>query len=151
MAISYQKAKKRSGGQFISIPHHVLKSEKGKSLTGPEFRLLAHLLLQYNGRNNGRNNGNLSPTFSLMKNFGWTSTGTLYKARQGLEHKGFIVVTKQGKKIKGDCTLVAITWNGIDDSLKWVYEDYVKVSPVPLNYFQLPRDNWSIQPASKPP
>jgi len=147
MAKSYPKSKARSQGRFISIPHHVLKSERGQNLTGPELRLLVHLMLQYNGRNNG----NLSPTFSLMKELGWTSTGTLYKALQGLEHKGFVVVTKPGKKIRGDCTLVAVTWNGIDDSIKWEYGDQIKVSPVPLNYFKKPKEEWGIQPVSKPP
>lgn len=149
MAKSYPKKKGRDRGQgrFISIPHHVLKSDAGKSLTGPEMRLLAHLLLQYNGKNNG----NLSPTFSLMKEMGWSSKGTLFKARQGLEHKGFIVMTKQGKKIRGDCTLVAVTWHGVDDPINWEYEECIKVSPVPLNYFQLSKDKWKIQPSVKPP
>ncbi len=119
----------------------------GKSLSGLEMLLLIHLLLQFNGRNNG----NLTPAYSLMKECGWTSTGSLYKARQGLEHKGFIVVTKQGRKIKGDCTLVAITWNGIDDPIKWLYDEKVNVSPVPLNYFLKAKEDWSIQPVSKHP
>jgi len=149
MASSYGKSKGRrsKSAPFIGIPHHVLKSDAGKSLTAIEMRLLVHLLLQYNGRNNG----NLSPTFSIMKEMGWSSSGTLFKAKQGLEHKGFIVMTKQGSKVRGDCTLVAVTWNGIDDPIKWEYEDDIKVSPVPLNYFQLSKDKWKIQPSVKPP
>lgn len=139
------KPKKRSIGRFVALPFNVLKSERGISLTPIELKLLVDLGLQYNGKNNGM----LSPTFSLMKNCGWSSTGTLYKARQGLEHKGFIVTTKIGKKIKGDCTLVAFTWNGIDESDKWPYRDEVKASPVPLNYFQKPESEWNIQPVIK--
>ena len=146
MAKSYQKTKGRNQGRFIAIPFHVLKSERGKSLTGLEMRLLNHLLLQYNGNNNG----NLSPTYSLMKDLGWSSS-SLYRARQGLEHKGFIVVTRQGHKVKGDCTLVAVTWQGIDDPLKRGYGHHIKVTPVPLNFFQLPMSSWTIQPVCKPP
>ncbi len=149
MASSYGKSKGRKAkpARYISIPSHALESDAGKSITGIEMRLLVHLLLQYNGRNNG----NLSPTYSLMKDYDWSSTGTLHKARQGLEHKGFIVVTRQGTKVRGNCTLVAITWNGIDDPIKKSYEDYVKVSPIPLNYFLKPKDTWGIQPSTKPP
>jgi len=138
---------KKSSGRFVGIPHSVLKSDMGRALKAIEMKLLIQLLLQYNGNNNGM----LSTTFSLMKDYGWSSTGTLHKARQGLEHKGFIVVTRQGTKIRGNCTLVAITWNGIDDPIKKSYEDYVKVSPIPLNYFLKPKDTWGIQPSTKPP
>ena len=141
------KPKKHSQGRFVGLPFNVLNSEMGRTITAIEMRLLVHLGLQYNGNNNGM----LSPTFALMKEYGWSSTGTLYKARQGLEHKGFIVTTKIGKKIKGDCTLVAITWNGIDASDKWPYRDGVKASPVPLNYFQKPKSEWKIQPAVAQP
>lgn len=141
------KPKKRAKTRFVGIPFHVLKSERGKTLTAIEMKLLIHLGLQYNGNNNGM----LSPTYTLLKEYGWSSTGTLYKARQGLEHKGFIVTTKIGKKIKGDCTLVAFTWNGIDESDKWPYRDEVKPSPVPLNYFQKPKCEWDIEPAIAPP
>jgi hypothetical protein len=141
------KPMKRAKGRFVGIPFSVLNSERGKSLTAIESKLLLDLGLQYNGNNNGR----LSPTYSLMKERNWSSTGTLYKARQGLEHKGFIVTTKIGKKIKGDCTLVAFTWNGIDESDKWPYREGVKASPVPLNYFQKEKSEWTIEPAIAPP
>ncbi len=147
MAKSYTQKKGRGATpRFAGIPHHVLKSDRGKSLTGLEMRLLVHLLLQ----SNGSNNGNLSPTYSLMKMLGWKSTGSLDRAKRGLEHKGFIIVTRQGHKIRGDCTLVAITWHGIDDALRREYDDHIKVSPVPLNYFKLPKEQWKIQPSTKP-
>lgn len=142
---------KRAKVRFVGIPHSVLKSEMGRTITSIEMRLLIHLGLQYNGNNNGNNNGMLSPTYSLMKEYGWSSTGTLYKARQGLEHKGFIVTTKIGKKIKGDCTLVAFTWNGIDEFNKWPYRDGVKASPIPLNYFLKPKSEWTVKPAIAQP
>jgi len=149
MASSYRKSKGRKAkpARYVSIPIHVLESDAGLSLTGIEMRLLVHLLLQYNGKNNG----NMSPTYTLLKEMGWLSKGTLYKARQGLEHKGFIVVTKQGRKIRGDCTLIAITWAAIDDCRRWEYEDEIKVSNTPLNYFQYPKEKWGIQPSSKSP
>ena len=141
------KPKRRAKVRYVGIPFHVLESERGKTLTAIETKLLLDLGLQYNGNNNGR----LSPTYSLMKDRGWSSTGTLYKARQGLEHKGFIITTKIGKKIKGDCTLVAFTWNGIDESNKWPYREGVKASPVPLNYFKKPKSEWGVQPAVAQP
>ncbi len=141
------KPKKHSQGRFVGLPFNVLNSEMGRTITAIEMRLLIHLGLQYTGKNNGR----LSPAYALMKDYGWSSTGTLYKARKGLEHKGFIVTTKIGKKIKGDCTLVGFTWRGIDESDKWPYREGVKASPVPLNYFKKPKSEWGVQPAVAQP
>jgi len=141
------KPKKRSKERYVGIPFNVLKSEMGRTITAIEMKLIIHLGLQYNGNNNGM----MSPTFSLMKEYGWSSTSTLYKARKGLEHKGFIVTTKIGKKIKGDCTLVGFTWRGIDESDKWPYREGVKASPVPLNYFKKLKSEWGVQPAVAQP
>ncbi|MEY8238833.1 MAG: hypothetical protein RPT25_00650 [Cycloclasticus sp.] len=141
------KPKQRSKERYVGIPFNVLKSEMGRTITAIEMKLIIHLGLQYNGNNNGM----MSPTFSLMKEYGWSSTSTLYKARKGLEHKGFIITTKIGKKVKGDCTLVAFTWRGIDESDKWPYREGVKASPVPLNYFKKPKSEWGVQPAVAQP
>jgi hypothetical protein len=44
-------------------------------------------------------------------------------------------------------TLVAITWNGIDDPPKGVrYDEGVKPSPVPLGYWCKHPDTWELIP-----
>lgn len=69
----------------------------------------------------------------------WKSTSTLHKAKKELLDKGFIVVTKTGMKVRGHPTLLAITWNGIDDCNGEVFDEGIKVSPVPLSYWNKPR------------
>lgn len=132
--MSREKNNKRSKGRFVGIPFSVLESEQGKSLTPYEVKLLVDLLLQYTGSNNGH----LSPCFELMKQRDWAK-GTLYRTKNSLIKKGFIVVTRQGKKQRGSPTLVAITWNGIDkpkDNV--IYDDGIKVDASPLRLWLKP-------------
>ncbi len=119
-------AKKPRKERFLGIPYHVGCSSEFATLSGNETKLLVDLLVQYNGRNNG----NLSTTISLMKGRGWASS-SLYRAHTELIKKGFLVVTRQGWKQRGRPTLVAITWNGIDEC-GVVYDECVTPSPVPL-------------------
>lgn len=85
---------------------------------------------------NGINNGSLSPTYELMKKRGWEGKrSSLYRAKDGLINKGFIVVTRQGWKQRGRPTLVAITWDGIDECPGIEYDDGVVPSHMPLNYW----------------
>ena len=87
------------------------------------------LLLQYTGSNNGK----LSACWTLMRLRSWKSSSTLYKAKKELLDKGFIVVTKAGFKMRGHPTLLAITWNGIDECTGVQYGENIKPSPVPLS------------------
>jgi hypothetical protein len=100
------------------------------------------LLLQYRGFNNG----NLTTAESVLSKRGWAA-GSIYNASTGLQRKGWIVVTRQGYKVRGMATLVAITWNGIDDPPKGVrYDEGVKPSPVPLGYWCKHPDTWELIP-----
>lgn len=130
------KHQRRKNGRFIGIPYHVANSEIFGHLKGAEVKLLIDLLCQRNGSNNGC----LSPCYSLMKKRGWAKS-SLHRAFSGLVDKGFLVVTRQGWKVRGRPTLVAVTWDGIDESRPGVeYDDGITPSPVPLGY-------WCKEPA----
>lgn len=128
--------RKRSNGRFIGIPYNVAISRQFAALRAPEVKLLIDLLTQYNGHNNGK----LSTTISLLKDRGW-ATASLYRARANLVEKGFLVITRQGWKQRGRPTLVAISWNGIDDC-GVVYDDGVSPSQIPLAYWCKAQSVW---------
>lgn len=138
--------KRKSKGRFIGIPYHVGSSEQFASLKAPAVKLLIDLLCQYNGSNNGL----LSPCYTLMKKRGW-SKSSLYRAYATLVHAGFIVVTRQGMKIRNFPTLVAITWNGIDEPTNCKFDTNIKISRVPLSYWRIDKSLWATQPNIKPP
>jgi hypothetical protein len=134
-------------GRYIKLPHHVVTSEQWASLSSKAIKLLVDLLSQYNGHNNGM----LSPCLSLMKKRGWASS-SLYRAYVELVHAGFIVVTRQGYKIRGYPTLIATTWNGIDEPKKNCnYDPGVMPSHTPLNYWAKHPSEWGIKPTLKKP
>lgn len=103
------KKNRRSKPRFTSIPHRVMESPNYAFLDGWDVKLLLELAKQYNGYNNG----DLSAPFSIMKNIGWRSSGTLNKATQNLIHYGFIQKARQGGKNK--CNLFALTWEPINE------------------------------------
>lgn len=116
-------------GRFVGLPFTVLESVQGKNLSHYEKAFLVDLLTQYTGSNNGM----LSPCHSLMKQYGW-STGSLFRTKDSLIKKDFIVVTREGKKLRGFPTLVAVTWLAIDEPRKNIeYDSCIKVSGSPLN------------------
>jgi len=120
--------RRKKKGRFIGIPYSIVTSNEFLTLRSPEVKLLVDLLVQYNGSNNG----SLSPCHALLKNRGWASS-SLYRAYTSLLSKGFLVITRQGMKIRGMATMVAITWNGIDESKGFAYDSHISPSPVPLN------------------
>jgi hypothetical protein len=123
---------RKGSGRFVGIPYHVATSPQFATLAPREVKLLVDLLCQRNGKNNGA----LSPTSALMDQRGWSGKkSSLYRAKEGLIAKGFIVVTRQGWKQRGKPTLVAVSWDGIDESTKVQYDEGIKPSPVPLNYW----------------
>lgn len=110
MALSRLKAKRRqTTGQFLLLPHQVLKHSDFISLSPRATRLLIDLGLQFNGHNNG----DLCAAMSLMKKRGWTSNDQLNKAKKELIEKKLILLTRQGGKKRAN--LYAITWQPIDD------------------------------------
>lgn len=115
----------------MGIPYRVATNPNFVSLSAIEFKLLFQIWTQYNGSNNG----NLTACWSVMKDLGWTGRGSLYKAFSGLKEKGFLLVTRQGKKVRGHPTLLAVTWEGIDDC-GIEYDPGIKPSPAPLHLWE---------------
>lgn len=99
----------RKKGRFVGVPFHIVNSKEWDNLTAFETKLLIQLHRQYNGRNNG----DFSCTYTSMKERGWNSPSTLYKAKTGLIEKGWIEETRKG--YTGRCSLYAITWEAIDE------------------------------------
>lgn len=131
-----QKTKER----FIGIPYRIAATAQFGDLSAYETKFLMDLLFQYNGRNNGA----LSPTFSLLHKRNWAK-GTLHRTFVSCEAKGWVVVTRRGWKQRGKPTLVALTWRGIDEC-GIDYDEGIKPSPVPLNYWCLDRRAWTHPP-----
>ena len=122
---------KKRKGRFIGIPYHIACSKEFINLSHKAKALLIDLLHQYHGANNGSQ----SACWTLMRERGWKSSSTLYRAFKELQETGFIVVTRQGIKVRGRPTLCAITWQGIDDASA-DYDLGVKVSSIPLNLWK---------------
>ncbi len=135
-----------TNGRYVKLPYNVVNSEKWSSLKAPAIKLLIDLLWQYHGSNNGM----LSPCHTLMKKRGWASS-SLYRAYAELVHAGFIVVTRQGWKVRGKPTFVAITWMGIDEASKCEYDKGIKPSNKPLNYWCKAKSCWVHEPTIKKP
>ncbi len=118
MAITRDKAKgRRESGTFIPLPTSVLNHQNFTRLSGNALKLLMDLLSQLRLTKGGTvNNGDLCATWSMMKKRGWKSSATLQNAKNELIHYGFIVLTRQGQRLRKDkpC-LYAITWWAIND------------------------------------
>lgn len=112
---------------FLNLPKDVLGSEAYLSLGGWEVKLLVDVGSQYNGKNNG----DLTATWSVLKERGWKSPGTLNKALKALVRTGLIEETRPGGRHR--CTLYAITWQSIDEC-KGKLD--VKPTKAPSNRFQ---------------
>lgn len=103
------KAKgRRETGFFAAVPHVILESEEYAELTAPAVKALLDLFAQYRGSNNG----DLTAAWRIMKERGWRSKDSLYRALRELLNGGWIVKTRQGGKHK--CSLYAVTWKAID-------------------------------------
>ncbi|MBM94330.1 MAG: hypothetical protein CMI09_00545 [Oceanospirillaceae bacterium] len=100
---------RKGNGKFLGIPHHVLESSAYNALDGWSVKLLVDIGKQYTGHNNG----DLNAAYSVLKEQGWRSPGTLRKALVRLQDVGLIMLTRQGGK--NLCSLYAITWQKIDD------------------------------------
>ncbi len=139
------KRLKAQKGRFVGIPYDVAKSRPYAALKAPEAKLLFDLMVQFNGHNNGE----LSACHTLMKERTWAKS-SLYRACSNLQHAGFIVVTRQGTKIRGMATLVAVTWIGIDEPRSGIeYDGGIDSSHRPLNYWCKAKPNWKHQPRIK--
>lgn len=72
------------------MPHKVLDCQAFASLSGAGTRLLLEVLRLYNGNNNGQ----IHLTLTTLKKRGWNSNDVFSRARQELQDKGFIQMTR---------------------------------------------------------
>lgn len=119
MAKSNAKGRSKKAS-FVALPKYLINSEKYQSLRGNSIKLLTQIAEQYNGGNNG----DLQASFSVLKDKGWKSSGTLDTAKKELISCGFIVKTRQGHFPK-TCSLFALTWALVDKSDKYDSQVYV--------------------------
>lgn len=103
------KVKGRREGQFLMLPHSIMRSSEFGGLSPWDTKLLLELAMQYNGKNNG----DFSAAFSQLSKRGWNSPGTLSSALKSLRSSGWILLTRQGGRNR--CSLYAITWWAIDE------------------------------------
>lgn len=123
----YKVKNRRESGSFVSLPHHILNSSQFCNLSAIAVKFLIDLVAQYKGYNNG----DLCPAWGLMKDRGWKSRDTLFRAQCQLEEAGFIERTRQGGR--NSANLFAITWRGIDEC-KGKLD--VKANPIPSNLWK---------------
>ena len=115
MARTREKAHgRRDDGSYVALPHRVLNCSNFLALSAHAVKLLIDLCSQYKGRNNG----DLAAPWSAMRERGWKSRETLWKAISELECYGMIERTRhggEGKSGRKPATLYALTWQAIDE------------------------------------
>jgi hypothetical protein len=104
----------KPSGQYIAIPHTVMRTLDYRSLKGTSVKLLNALAFQYNGRNNGA----LCTAWSVMhEQHGFRSKATLTHAIQELVNADLITRTREGyfQNPGGQCALYALNWYAIHE------------------------------------
>jgi len=127
------------GGAAFVLPLTLLRHENWTRLTPFGSRLILDLGAQYTGFNNGY----LCASWSLMKDRGWRSSETLYKAMLECEHYGLIVRTQHGGLNKPN--LHGFTWRRIDEKAGHVLE--MRPTEKPCNAWKEPRVTFVYAPA----
>lgn len=94
---------------FIKLTHNVYEHPNYLKLSATSKVLIQDLTYKYRGSNNG----DLCAAFSVMKNVGWRSPGTLQRSINELLYFSFIMLTRRGGRNKPH--LYALTWLPIDD------------------------------------
>ena len=89
---------------FLAIPRQFLLSAKFAALRPPAKALLIDIAARFTGGNNGQ----ITAPFVAMKERGWRSEGTMYRALKELKAVGLIEVTKQG--FSHSCTRYRLPW-----------------------------------------
>ena len=108
--VSRLKAKgRREKHQFAGIPKACMRHLNYIGLSMPAKVLLWEFCYQYNGYNNG----DLCAAFSILKERGWRSKGTLGRAIKELKERQWIIVARQGGR--NQCSLYALTFQAIDE------------------------------------
>lgn len=101
---------RRESGSFVALPAAVLRSQEFVRLSPYAVKLLLDLLAQFNGAN--PNNGDLCSAWRLMKQRGWRSKDTLWKALTELRDANWLELTRQGGRHVA--SLYAVTFFAID-------------------------------------
>ncbi len=86
-----------------------MRHENFRTMSAYGKALIIDLMSQFNGRNNG----DLCAAFSVLKERGWRSKGTLGRAIKELKDRQWIVVARQGGR--NHCSLYALTFQAIDE------------------------------------
>jgi len=108
---------RREGGTFFQVPHAVWSHPAFASLSAHALKLLIDIAGQYRGHNNG----DLEATWSTMsRKRHWKSRDTLGRALGELARTGFLIRTRQGKRLCGthEPSLYAVAWWPINVSDK---------------------------------
>jgi hypothetical protein len=115
---------------FVPLPKNVLRSEEFAAMPTAAKALMLDLMAQYTGKNNGR----LSPSYEAMRRCGWTSKGTLLRAKASLLECTFALQTRIGHPPR-TAEWIGFTWWKLD------YEPTMEISPRAwpyLNFVPMP-------------
>lgn len=120
---------------FLPIPKDVLDMSEFQSLPSGAKALMLDLMAQYTGRNNGR----LCPSYEVMQRTGWTSKGTVQRAKEALLQAPFAILTRQGHPPR-TVDWIGFTWWKLDfeksmdvDPRSFPYLNFQRVTPVDPN------------------
>lgn len=102
------KSGKENAGGFLALPHSVFRSREFRELSPYAVKLLIAVALQHDGRNNGA----LVVVHSQLREDGFRSKATLYKALEELVARGWLEMTTQGGRHKP--SRYALTWRARD-------------------------------------
>jgi hypothetical protein len=106
---STRKSKNPFGERFAGLPHDVIDSAAYLALSKVERALLVEMVRQYNGKNNGQLRCNVRKLVVR----GFSSAGTLHRAKKMLIAAGFIYETCAGGR-PAKASWYALTWRPLD-------------------------------------
>jgi len=101
---------RQDSGSFLKLPHSMIGHENFQALAPRAVKLLISIASQYRGDNNG----DLTTAWRILQPMGWTSKDQMEKARKELLERGWIVLTRQGRRPKV-ASLYAVTWLPINE------------------------------------
>lgn len=87
-----RKGKRSDQGQYIKLPHAILKSSAWRSLSGPAVKVWLELHTRFNGGNNGKVFLSMN---EAAENLG-LGKATVQRAFKDLQDKGFLVLEQEG-------------------------------------------------------
>jgi hypothetical protein len=106
------RAKVDSGrvkGNFLALPHDVLKSPSFRKLSYSSRALLTDIAMQSTASNNGK----LVACLKYLSPLGWTSKATIGKATKDLLDAGLLIETRKGCK-PNKASWFALPWRDLN-------------------------------------